>query len=126
MKENTGTKPLWLSILRWGARIIAILFVAFFLMMFIGEGGFWNQPKGAPLGARDYIILSLWGLFMIGLIIGLWREGLGGLISFIFLLAHIIVLKVEGSSTGIYFYLMLIPSILFLSSWYFHRRAETS
>jgi len=56
METKNGNKPLWLSILRWGARIIALLFVAFFLVMFIGEGGIWSQPKNLPLEMRDYAI----------------------------------------------------------------------
>jgi len=40
-------KPLWLTILRWSARIIAVLIVAFFLFMFIGEG-LNARPVGSP------------------------------------------------------------------------------
>ena len=123
METTTRSKPVWLTILRWGARVIAIIFIAFFLIMFIGEGGFWSQPKGLPLGTRDYALLSLWGLYFIGLIIGLWREGLGGLISLVFILLHIGFLQMEGTISSV-FYMMLLPGILYLLSWYFHRRFE--
>jgi hypothetical protein len=121
MEANTKTKPLWLKILRWVARIIALLFIIFILAMFIGEGGFWSQPKGAPLGLRDYLLLSLFGLYVIGLIIGLWREGLGGLISLVFMAIHIIILSSEGIKHLTYFYAMLLPSLLYILSWYYHR-----
>jgi len=121
MESNARSKPLWLKILRWGARIIAIFFIFFILGMFIGEGGVWSQSKGIPLGLRDYVLLSLFGLYLVGLMIGLWREGMGGLISLVFLAIHIIILSSEGIKNLTYFYLMLLPSLLYILSWYFHR-----
>jgi hypothetical protein len=38
METTTHIKPVWLSVLRWTARILAVLFVGFFLLMFIDEG----------------------------------------------------------------------------------------
>jgi hypothetical protein len=124
MEAKNGNKPLWLSILRWSARIIAIIFIAFYLMMFIGEGGLKGRSGTLPsLTARDYIMLSFAALYVIGLIIGLWREGLGGLISLIILVIHIIILQSEGVKSLMYFYFMALPSILFILSWYFHLRS---
>jgi hypothetical protein len=122
VEANTRTKPLWLKILRWIARILALLFIAFILVMFIGEGGTWSQPKNLPLGVRDYGLLSLFGLYVIGLIIGWWREGLGGLISLVFIVALIVILLSEGDYQLTYFYIMLLPDILYLLSWCFHRK----
>jgi len=121
METKNGNKPLWLSILRWGARIIALLFVAFFLVMFIGEGGIWSQPKNLPLGMRDYAILSLYGFYLIGLFTGLRWEGLGGLISLVFMTILIVILASEEHNIVI-FYVFFLPSALYLLSWYFHRR----
>ena len=48
-------------------------------MMFIGEGGLKGRSDTLPsLTARDYIMLSFAAIYVIGLIIGLWREYLGG------------------------------------------------
>ncbi|HEY5124136.1 MAG TPA: hypothetical protein VIK14_10410 [Ignavibacteria bacterium] len=48
-------------------------------MMFIGEGGVKNSFDTLPsLTARDYIMLSFAAIYVIGLIIGLWPEGLIG------------------------------------------------
>jgi hypothetical protein len=121
MESENGNKPLWLMILRCCARIIAILIVAFILIIFIGEGGTWSQPKNLPLGSRDYIILSIWGLYIVGLIIGLWREGLGGLISLFFMAIHIVILSAEGDRHLTNFYVLLLPGILYVLSWFFHR-----
>jgi hypothetical protein len=121
MGAQSGTKPLWLTILRWSARIIAILIIIFSLFMFIGESIGGRSADAPPLQTRDYIILSLWALYIIGLVIGLWREGLGGLISLVFMAIHIFILQMEGSNS-IIFFVMLLPSILYILSWYFNRR----
>ena len=121
MEAINKKKLLWLTILRWSARIIALLIVLFSLAMFIGESTGGRSAGAPPLQTRDYIILSLWALFIIGLIIGLWREGLGGLISLVFMTIHIIILQMEGA-TSVIFFVMLLPSILYILSWYFHRR----
>jgi hypothetical protein len=115
-------KPIWLSILRWTARIIALLFVIFFLFMFIGES-IGSSSHNAHLHWRDYILLSLWGITIIGLLIGLWREGLGGLLSLVSTLVQIIILKSEGHSNFnyFYFYIFLVPSILYIIYWYFNK-----
>jgi hypothetical protein len=121
METQSGTKPLWLTFLRWSARIIAILIIIFSLFMFIGESIGGRSANASPLQTRDYIILSLWALYIIGLIIGLWREGLGGLISLVFMAIHIIILQMERVNSVIFF-VMLLPSILYLLSWHFQRR----
>jgi len=124
MEAKNGNKKLWLLILRWSARIIAILIAIFFLLMFLGEGIQNHSPNAQALVARDYILLSLKALYLIGLIIGLWREGLGGLISLVFMMTQIAIHQTEGVGSAIFYY-MLMPSILFILSWYFHRRLST-
>ena len=123
MEENTEIKLLWLKILRLVARNIAIIFIIFILAMFIGEGGVWKFSSASiPLHTRDYIILSLWGLYVAGLLIGLWRERLGGLLSLVFMAINIIIFTIEGDKNLTNFYVLLLPSILYILSWYFHHR----
>jgi hypothetical protein len=100
---------------------VAILIAAFCLLMFIGEGIQNHSPNSQPLVARDYIILTLWALYIIGLIIGLWREGLGGLISCVFMVTQIVILQ-TGRGNSVIFYLLLLPGILYLISWFYHHR----
>lgn len=122
MENQKDKKPVWLTIFRWNARILAILVAIFLLFMFIGESIGGRSANAQPLQARDYFLLSLFGLYFIGLLIGLWREGLGGLISLVFMAVHVIFLKSEGMKNLIYFYVMFIPGLLYILSWYFHRR----
>jgi hypothetical protein len=119
MESTMNHKPVWLSILRWTARIIALIVVAFFLMIFIGES--MGNNSHLPLTSRDYFIFSLFGITMVGLVTGLWFEFLGGLISLISTLTHIIFMSTEGHGGLFFFYLMLIPSIMYLLSWYFNK-----
>ena len=123
MEAQNKKKPLWLTILRWSARISSILFIIFAIVLLIFFGGassfsieYYNFRAFAPLI-----------LYIIGLIIGFWREGLGGLISLVFIAFGIIILtvdgiKLEGLTVLEAFWFMFIPSILYILSWYFHRR----
>jgi hypothetical protein len=120
---NKPSENIPLKFLRWTARITAILIAAFCLLMFFGEGIQDHSPNAIPLVTRDYIILSLWALFIIGLIIGLWWEGLGGLISLVFMVTHIVILQIE-KGIPVIFYFLLVPGILYLLSWFYHRRLK--
>ena len=76
---------------------------------------------------KHYFIMNLWILTPIGYLIGLWKEGLWGLISLVSTLTHIVFLSREGFGDAIFvFYLflsiLLIPSILYLLYWYFNRK----
>jgi hypothetical protein len=125
METIIQKKPLWLSIIRWSGRIIALLFAIVLFIMFISED---MSPiiRLAQRFEKHYFILSLWILTPIGYLIALWREGLGGLISLISTLTHIVFLSREGFGDFIFFYLflsiLLIPSILYLLYWYFNRK----
>jgi hypothetical protein len=125
MQAKNGNKPLWLSILRWAARIVAILFIVFIPLMFIGEGGIWKYSAGTrPSHVKDYMLLLLVVLYLGSLIIGMWRNGLGGFLSLVFIIALMAIFASEGMKNLTYFYIMLLPSLLYIIPWYFHRRFE--
>ena len=113
-------KPLWLSIIRWSARIIALLIIIIILLMLTGES-IGSSSHKINLSGRDFLLLSLWGITLIGLGIGFWREGLGGLISLVSTLTHIIILFSEEVGNLKSFYVFLVPSILYLMYWYFNK-----
>jgi hypothetical protein len=122
IEAQSGIKPLWLKILRWSARIIAIILIALYLFIRIYDS-IRGRPTGAsPLQASDYLHYALVALYIIGMIIGLWREGLGGLISLVFMIINIVILQTEYPTNLIFLYVMLLPSILYILSWYFHRK----
>ena len=106
METTIQKKPVWLNIIRWTARIFALLIIIFILVMFIGES-IGSSSHKTNLSGRDYLLLSLFGITLIGLGIGLWREGLGGLISLVSTLSHIIFLSING--VGKLFYFLCFP-----------------
>ena len=120
METTIQKKPVWLNIIRWTARILALLIIIFILFMFIGES-IGSSSHKTDLSGRDYLLLSLFGITLIGLGIGFWKEGLGGLISLVSTLSHIIILSFEGVRNLFYFYVFLVPSILYLIYWYFNK-----
>jgi len=120
METIIQKKPVWLKIIRWTARIIALLIIIIILVMLIGES-IGSSSHKINLSGRDFLLLSLWGITLIGLGIGFWREGLGGLISLVSTLSHIIILSSEGVGNLKSFYVFLVPGILYLMYWYFNK-----
>jgi hypothetical protein len=120
METIIQKKPVWLKIIRWTARILALLIIIIILVMLIGES-IGSSSHKINLSGRDFLLLSLWGITLIGLGIGFWREGLGGLISLVSTLSHIIILSSEGVGNLKSFYVFLVPSILYLMYWYFNK-----
>ena len=112
--------------LRWIARITGILIVAFTLFFFIGEV-FEGQQRHAGSALASYtplilIIFVIWGIALAGLILALWKEGLGGGISLVsYILVYILNLfnkeaSMRGNAITI-FLIFSIPSILYLVYW---------
>jgi hypothetical protein len=120
METIIQKKPVWLKIIRWTARILALLIIIIILVMLIGES-IGSSSHKINLSGRDFLLLSLWGITLIFLGIGFWREGLGGLISLVSTLSHIIILSSEGVGNLKSFYVFLVPSILYLMYWYFNK-----
>jgi uncharacterized membrane protein len=112
--------------LRWIARIAGTLMVLFTLFMFIGEV-FEGQKRhdGSALSSFTplmLIIFALWGIALAGLVLAIWKEGLGGIISLLsFILMYILNLfNKEASMKGnviTIFLFFCIPSILYLVYW---------
>ena len=112
--------------LRWIARIAGTLMVLFTLFMFIGEvieGQ--KRHVGSALSSFTPLILiifALWGIALAGLVLAIWKEGLGGIISLVcFILTYILNLfnkeaSMRGNAITI-FLIFCIPSILYLVLW---------
>jgi succinate dehydrogenase/fumarate reductase cytochrome b subunit len=112
--------------LRWIARITGILLVAFTLFIFIGES-IEGQQRNPGSGLASYtpiilIIFIIWGIALAGLVLALWKEGLGGIISLIsFMLVYILNLfnkeaSMRANAIGV-FLIFCIPSLLYLVYW---------
>jgi hypothetical protein len=124
METINQKKPVWLRIIRWTARIIAVLFAIILFFSFTTE-----DMNPFSINPQNYFYLSMWVLIPIGYLIGLWKERLGGLISLVSSLTLILILSTrEGHHYSFYFYLILciflIPCILYLTYWYFNKTVK--
>lgn len=113
MKSSGNSTSPFLPIVRWTARISSIFFIIVFLLMFLGEG--FDPAKVKPI---EWLML-LFGPFgfMLGMIIGWWKEGLGGVITILSFFAAMIVGDYSGSGAG-YMVICASPGFLFLLSWF--------
>lgn len=63
-----------MNVIRWTARALSVLIVAFFIGSFLGD------RSSATLTAMDTIQLILWAIILLGAVIAWKWEGIGGLI----------------------------------------------
>jgi peptidoglycan/LPS O-acetylase OafA/YrhL len=122
MKHST------LSIIRWAARIIGTLMVIFTLIIAIGEmlEGI-SKPK-SDFNTYTIILFVIWGAGLAGLILALWKEGLGGIISLLcFIIFNVLaaINTTPGSSYTSVLLLFMIPSILYLVYWRLERDSSS-
>ena len=125
MNHNYGDKPMGnkksknrtVTILRWIARILGVLYIAFFLLMFIGEELSSNQESN-PIAARELMGLVFDFVYFVGLIVAWKWEGLGGLIAAIGLVAFAITIP---DAAILAYTIMAVPVILFLVCWLLSR-----
>jgi hypothetical protein len=112
--------------LRWTARISGTLLVAFTLFFVIASFmDSMNRNNGSPLASFStliIIIFIIWGIALTGLILALWKEGMGGVISLgSFILMYFLNLfnteaSVRAGALPV-FLIFSVPSILYLIYW---------
>jgi hypothetical protein len=112
--------------LRWSARISGTLVVAFTLFFAIGslmeEMGRNSASPSKAFSTIIIIIFIVWGIALAGLVLSIWKEGLGGFISLGgFMLTYILNLFNKEASMRAeafpVFLIFSIPSILYLCYW---------
>jgi bacteriorhodopsin len=117
-----------LSIIRWTARIVGTLIV--FLTLFIGIGEMLEghgKPVSNPFNTLMIITFVIWGLGLAGLLLALWKEGIGGIISlFCFIIFNILVATNPNQESRYSFVLLvfMIPSVLYLCYWWLARKSS--
>jgi hypothetical protein len=111
--------------LRWIAKIWSMLSVALLLLFFFGEGI--EMAKVAP---AEWLGLLFFPVGVaVGLLIAWWKEGLGGTITLLSLVAFYVIygLLLRGSfPTGWAFPLFAAPGLLYLVLWWASRTAHSS
>ena len=111
-----------IKILRWTARITGTLIVALTLFIGIGElleGA--NKPgTSATFDALMIITFAFWGAGLAGLILALWKEGLGGFISLLCFIIFFLLIGLNPKPDVHFAYpllIFLVPSVLYICSW---------
>jgi hypothetical protein len=111
-----------MSVIRWIARILGLLSLAFILIFFFGEADF-SEPL--HLDPRELIMIVFFPLGVIlGNLLGWWREGLGAIITISSLAAFYLAdLIFTGTwPSGPFFALLASPGILFVLYWLLSKR----
>ncbi len=117
---------------RWIARILGLLLTAFAVFMAVGYmiEGHQKHPDAPFLGGVSPLIILIfivWGIGLFGLLLGWWKEKLGGFLSLAcFILVFILNLfnsEVPSRIAALIpMVIFSIPSLLFISCWYSSRR----
>lgn len=107
--------------IRLTARILGTFMVAFVLFFAIGENFEHSGKPGPGFDTYTIIVFIVWGAGLAGLLLALWKEGLGGIISTVcFIVFNTLVAINPNPDSGYSFVLLffLIPSFLYLRCWW--------
>lgn len=117
--------------IRWFARISGLLVIL--LSVIIGIGSFLEGLNKNPATSifKDLtpvilVMFILWGLGLAGLLVGWWKEKLGGIVSFccFILIAVMNIFNAQAPTrAGAIFPMLLFctPSIFFITYWWLNR-----
>ena len=118
--NNTIRKTRTVSIIRWVARIVGLLYIAFFLLMFIGESLSSSQETNS-MTLREGLGFVFVFIFFAGLILAWKWEGIGGFIALGGTIGWTIAIQAYSLITVI----IAAPAILFLICWLLSGRRFT-
>ena len=117
------SKDSFANTIRWIARILGSLQVTFTLVFVVGslmeETGKNNSSSQGSFTPLMIVIFVIWGIALTGLVLALWKEGLGGGISLTgFALMGILNMFNDESPNRIgalvVFLFFMIPSFLYI------------
>lgn len=115
-----------MNIIRWTARIIGTVLVIACLIIFVAYVIDGAQKSGPGLATFNIFLFTILGIGLASLILALWKEGLGGIISLMSFIAFNIlaaVNPVEGSGYVFMLLIFLAPSILYILYWWLKRNS---
>ena len=118
--------PRYVKIIRWIARIWSLVIFAVVLMIIFSP----DPHSTEPVPFEDWFLLSLWGVAVLGLLIGWHWELVGGIITIATMFLREVawvILKGEWLLPFLIFWLAVIPpAILFMVAWGLERKAANS
>ncbi len=116
-------KTLLIKIFRWILRVLSGLIIVFFLLMFIGETFFGENP-GEPLTADAILQLSLAGVGLIGLGLAWKWELIGGIIALVPFVVVAIINPIILLPSPVYIW--PFTAILFIVLWAISRATKSN
>jgi len=119
-----------IRIVRWTARIIGTLIVVFTLLIGIGEIlESYNNHDSAASDTFDTLMIitfTFWGAGLASLILALWKEGLGGIVSLLSFTIFIFLVGINPKPDVHFMYellIFLIPSVLYIYCWWLTKKS---
>ena len=109
-----------IQVIRWIARVLAALMVAFIAFMFVGNAATDGIGPLFDMNAREILMMVSFVVVFLGLILGWKREKLGGwLVVGGMVLFYLFDFTFSGTfPRGPFFPMIALPGILFLFSGY--------
>ena len=120
-----------ISIIRWTARIVGTLLVLFTILIGVGEMlESYNRDGVSPFDKFDILMIITFVFFiagLAGLILALWKEGKGGIISLFSFIIFIFLLGINPKSNFKYdLFIYLIPSVLYIYCWWLTKKSSNN
>jgi hypothetical protein len=118
--------PSWLKNLRLAARLSSVLVIAGTIIYVVREISALHPLEAGTIHPPldDYITYSSTAIYILGLLIAFKKELLGSLVSILWLLTSI-VYTMHYSIVNPYLWILFIPPILYILSWYFHQKLSS-
>lgn len=117
MSAKRNVAGLVRGLIRWMARVLSIVSTALLLLFLLGSGEQFDLSK---ITAKEWLGLLFFPFgVIIGFAIAWWKEGFGGSLAILSLLAFYVVYGwlVRGSFLGWWFLVFGFPGLLFLASY---------
>jgi hypothetical protein len=117
--------------IRWTARFVGTLLVLFTLFIVIGEmvDGYHKNGKTDLETFNILLIITFifWFFGLAGMILAWWKEGAGGILSFICTVIFLILVKINANVNPearftVILFIFLIPSVLFIIYWWLTKK----
>ena len=122
METSVQKTPVGLNILRWSARILSLLLVGYFLLIFFNIS-ITPSIKFTNLGFLIIAFLIVLLTCLAGMLIGFKWEAIGGGINlFAGIMLCVLVYYRWNWQTTYPYLIMTLPGILYLLSWYLHKK----
>ena len=112
------------QLLLWSARTLGSLVVVFIMMFALGEALGGHENHGTGISAKDAITFIFFpASTVVGLLLALKWEGLGGLITLLGLIG-LLIIRPDLLSSLLIMAIVTVPGVLYLFYWYLARNTS--